>query len=232
MRSLLFTILVSIILSANVSVAQNSGPELTTEELRDLSITSRLIGLNAVETKGSPFLNEAFSNGSITFENGKTTNVMPMRFNVYEGTVQFRDNENIYAIEGKTIREFELYASDGIVKFKKGFDSRRLSPDQFVAVLADGKAKFMVRHSVNYREDVGGYGQATQVEEYSSSESYYVKFGDNDTEQLRRLGQRRVLRAFPSHKDDLETFARQNNLSFDSPYDVADLFKYYNTLIR
>lgn len=210
--------------------AQDGTSSLTVEDMRDMSRTSFVPTHQAVETRGTPFFNEEFMDGAVTFKNGQTTNVLPLRYNAYEGNVQFSDGNNIYAIDSNTVEEFEIYASDGIIRFTKGYDARRLSEDEFVAVLSEGHAKFMVKYSVNYHENVSGYGQATQVEEYVPSESYYVKFGDGDVGRIRSLSERRVLRAFPSHRDQLEEYAEKNNLQFDDTQHVARLFNHYNTL--
>lgn len=229
-----FITLVAISLAFIVGVstvhAQDGTTSITVDEMRDMARTTHVPAYQAVETKGSPFFNDEFTDGAVTFKNGKTTNVLPVRFNTYEGTVQFRDGNNIFAIDSDTIEEFELYAADGIIRFTKGYNARRLSEDEFVAVLADGDAKFMVKYSVNYHENVSGYGQATQVEEYVPSENYYVKLGDGDVDRIRSLNKRRVMRSFPSHTDQLEEFADQNNINFDDVKDVANLFKHYNSL--
>lgn len=210
--------------------AQERSATVTAEQMRDMARTTSVPDHRSVETKGTPFFNEEFVNGTVTFKNEQTTNVLPIRFNSYEGTVQFMESGDIYAIDSKTIKEFEIYASDGIIRFSKGYEARRLSQDDFVAVLADGEAKFMIKYSVNYRENVSGYGQATQVEEYSQSENYYVKFGESDVDRIRSLNKRRVMGAFPSHTDQLEQFANQHNIRFDNVRDVARLFDHYNTV--
>lgn len=234
MRSLLFSsalsVAIVIIFGLTLVEAQDRGGDITSEQLRDMARTTSVPDHRTVDTRGTPFFNEEFTNGSITFENGQTTNVMPLRYNAYENNLQFMSGSNIYAVENNTVRSFELYATDSVIRFEKGYDARRLSPEDFVAVMADGEAKFMVKHTVNYREDISGYGQATQVEEYSPSREYYVKFGDGDVDRIRSLNERRVMRTFPSHEDELEQFASQNNIQFDNIMDVSRLFKHYNTL--
>jgi len=211
--------------------AQDSTTNLTVEDIRDMARTSTVRAHQAVETRGTPYFNEEFSDGAVTFKNGQTTNVLPLRYNAYEGQVQFRDGNNIYAIESNTVEEFELYTSDGIIRFTKGYDARRLSEDEFVAVLSEGDAKFMVKYSVNYHENVSGYGQATQVEEYVQSENFYVKIGDGNVNRIRSLNERRIIRSFPSHRDEIEEYAEENNIQFDNIQHVARLFNYYNSLV-
>ncbi len=230
MKSLLFSAAMVFIFGLTLVNAQDRGGDITSEQLRDMARTTSVPDHRTVDTRGTPFFNEDFTNGSITFQNGQTTNVMPLRYNAYENNLQFMSGDHIYAVENNTVRSFELYATDGIIRFEKGYDARRLSPEDFVAVMADGKAKFMVKHTVNYREDISGYGQATQVEEYSPSREYYVKFGDGDVDRIRSLSERRVMRIFPSHEDELEQFASQNNIQFDNIMDLARLFNHYNSL--
>jgi len=204
--------------------------EITSQQIQDMAATTAVPDKRTTETQGSPFFNPEFAQGSITFKNEQTTNVLPLRYDAYRGTLQFRRNNNIFEIDSSVIKEFELYASDGLIKFEKGYEARRLDPDDFVAVMTEGEARFMVHFSKNYRENVSGYGQATQVEEYADSESFYVKFGDGDVERIRSLSERRVMRVFPSHTDELEQYARENNLSFENMRDVTRLFKHYNAL--
>ena len=211
--------------------AQNATTSITVEDMRDMARTSMVPAHQAVETRGTPFFNEEFAEGSVTFKNGQTTNVLPLRYNAYEGNVQFRDGNNIYEIDSNTVEEFEIYGSDGLIRFSKGYDARRLSEDEFVAILSEGHAKFMVKYSVNYHGNVSGYGQATQVEEYVPSENFYVKLDDGDVDRIRSLSERRVIRSFPSHRDEIEEYAEENNIQFDNIQHVARLFNHYNSLV-
>lgn len=210
----------------------NAQGQMTSEQIRDLTNRSKVIVTEQTsETIGSPFFNDEFIEGSITLQNEQTTNVLPLRYNAYENTLQFQRNNNLYAMDSQTIKEFELYLEDGLIRFVKGYNARRLAEDEFVALLSDGEAKFMVKYSVNFHGNVSGYSQATQVEEYVLAKNFYVKFGDNDVGRIRSLNERRVMRTFPSHREELEEYASQNNIQFDNVQHVARLFNYYNSLL-
>jgi hypothetical protein len=228
---ILFITLLFTFFSSYSLVAQDQTKDVTSEQIRDMISTTSVPDKRVSTIVGSPFFNTDFVNGEITLANNLTTNVLPLRFNAYEGTLQFKDGNEIYAIEPSNIREFEMHASDGIITFKRGYSASRLDSDDFVAMLADGEAKFMVLYSKSYREDISGYGNASEVGEYVDSNEYYVKFGNSDLDRLRSLGERRVLRSFPSHRDQLEDYVEQNNLQLDEVTDVARLFKYYNSLL-
>ena len=212
--------------------AQDQTRSVTSEQIRDMARTTSVPDMRTVTVEGSPFLSEDFANGSIVLSNNRTTNVLPLRYNAYEGSLQFREGQDIFSIADQDVKEFELYLSDRNIKFKKGFSADRLDPDKFVALMTDGEASFIVLFSKNLREDISGYGQATQVQEYTDSNEFFVKFGDNSPDRLRSLSGRRVLRSFPSHRDQLERYSDHNNLQLDQIVDVAKLFSHYNSLLE
>lgn len=225
-------LIVSLTLVLTLQVAaQDQTKDVTSEQIRDMISTTSVPDKRTVTIEGTPYFNDTFINGSITLTNNRTTNVLPLRFNTYEGNLQFKDGEEIFAIEGSNIREFEIYASNGVITFKRGYSASRLDSDNFVAVLADGEAKFMILYSKSLREDISGYGNASEVGEYVDNNEYYVKFGDSDVDRLRNLSERRVLRSFPSHRDQLEDYVNRNNLQLDNVTHVARLFKHYNSLL-
>jgi len=215
-------------------VQQSNAQSVTSSVLQLQEVgESVIIPLNNYnDIKGSPYYMEDFAEGVITFKNGKSSNPMQLRFNTLDDNFQFKDGKEIFSIDSEVVKEVTLSASNGDITFKKGFDSRRLNQDNFVLILADGPAKFIVKYSTDIRENSTNYGSTTSGSggEFVTSETYYVKFGDRDTERVRSLNERRVMREFPTHRDEVETFANNNRIDFGDPNDVAKLFNYYNSL--
>ncbi len=228
---LILVILVSTPLFST-SIAQDSGHELTAEEMRRLMSTDRIPILSAVETTGSPYLFDSFNDGSIEFVNGKTTNVMPLRFNAYEQRLEFREGNSAFVMDSNTIAEFEMYVDNTVYKFKKGFDSRRLSEDEFVILLIDDMVKFIEKPSVSFQQGVATYGTATQQDVYIPNVTYYIKIGDGDTNRVRSLSERRVMSHIDTYKNEVISFAKTNNIDFSDPKDVKKLLLYYNSLLK
>ncbi|REL24678.1 hypothetical protein DYD21_17640 [Rhodohalobacter sp. SW132] len=217
-------------LSSNEISAQ-VGQEINTYQMiQDLSPGYMERFEKEIDADGSPYLFNEFLSGSLTFMNGKTVSDVPLRFNIHEENVQFQNNGNIFVLDAEVINKIEITGQNETITLQKGFDARRLSENNFVEILADGDAKFMVKYSATLRQANANYGASANTNEFSTTETYYVKFGNEDTERLRRLNERRVLRVFPDHSDEIEQFVNNNNLQLDNADDVAALFKYYNSL--
>lgn len=227
----LCSILATLLFISTTAVAQDS-KELSAEEMQSLMSSDRIPIRSATETTGSPYLFETFNDGSIEFVNGKTTNVLPIRFNVYEQKLEFREGNSAFVMDSNTITEFEIYVDNTIYKFRKGFDARRLSEEEFVSLLIDDVVKFIEKPTVSFQQAVASYGTATQKDEYISSVTYYVKIGDGDTNRIRSLNKRRVMRNINHHKNDVENFADTNNINFSDSKDVEKLLLYYNSLLK
>ena len=206
--------------------------ELSTQDMRDLMNTTQMPLRHATETTGTPYLYDSFHDGSIVLANGQTTNVIPIRYNAYEQTLEFRDGESAFVMDPNTIEEFEIYEDNSIHTFKKGYDSRRLSEDEFVRMIIDDEVKFMAKHTVSFQQGVATYGSATQQDEYLSDVTYYLKVGDGDVNRLRRLNERRVMRNIDHYEDEIEDFADHNNIDFSDPNDLEKLLLHYNSLLQ
>lgn len=226
-----YSIIVTILLISSTVVAQDN-KELSAEEMQSLMNTDRIPIRNVTETKGSPYLFDNFHEGSIQLANGKTTNVLPIRFNAYEQNLEFREGNSAFVMDSNTVTEFELYTDSSIYKFKKGFNSRRLSEDEFVRVIIDDEVQFMAKHSVSFQQGVATYGTATKKDEYNSNVTYYIKVGDGNTKRIRSLSKKRVLQNISTHKKEIESFTDTNNIDFSDSKDVEKLLLYYNSLLN
>lgn len=215
---------------ANVANSQSSS-EITPEDIRDMMHTDRIPVREATETTGTPYLFPDFQDGHIVLTNGQTTNVLELRYNTYEQTLEFLDGYSALRMDPDHIQEFELFVDNTVYKFEKGYDARRLSEDDFVRLIIDDEIKFMAKHTTSFQEDVASYGTATQQDEYISDVTYYIQIGDGDIERIRSLNERRVMRQLNQFDDKVEEFANRNDTDFSDPDDVEELFQYYNKLL-
>lgn len=234
MRLLLFFILCLVLTFTELhfvsSVQAQSQSEITTSELRDISATNRVPIRRAVNTEGSPFLNEEFSNGTIHLKNGQQTVETHIRYNSHEQSIEFMDYDNIYVIEGAQVAMFEFEADGKTYTFKKGFDAHRLSEDDFVRVFTEGEVTFFARYSTSYHRGTASYGTATRQDRFLSNSSYFIAKKGDSPDRIRSLSERRVMRYIEAFEEDVKLFAKQNGTNFSEPDDVAELFKFYNSL--
>lgn len=208
-----------------------SGREIDTYKLiQDLSPGYMDRFENEIDAEGSPYLFNEFLTGSLTFMNGRTVENVSLRFNIHEENIQFRNDGAVFVVGKEIISKIEMEGQNEVITLVKGFESRQLDKDNFVEIAVDGNAKLLVKYDTILRQDNAAYGASANTSEFTTSETYYVKFGDADTERLRRLNNRRVMRVFPDHEDELEQFVDSRNLQLDDFDNVVALFKYYNTL--
>ncbi|MCC5913180.1 MAG: hypothetical protein JJU46_02285 [Balneolaceae bacterium] len=228
----LTTILVAFCFMALPDTAEaqvQNAADISSEEMRNMLDADRIPTHRATNTTGSPFFQDEFHEGSLTLHNGRVTKGVEIRYNSHEQNVEMLMDGNVYAVPGERLSSFQFEIGNQTYLFRKGYDARRLSEDEFVQVLADGHASLLIKHVTNFYADTPTYGQATQEDRYVNNRTYYIKIGD-DVDRIRGLSQRRVMRQLDTHQDEVEEYAQSNNLDFGEAEDVARILTYYNSL--
>lgn len=215
-----------------LNAQSQDGDKITTQDMRDLINTNRIPVSQATETTGTPYLFDSFYEGTIVLENGKTTNVLPIRYNAYEQTLEFKDGESAFKMDPNSIIEFEIHVDNNIHTFRKGFDSSRLSEGEFVRLIIDDQVKFMVKHTVSFQQGVASYGSATQQDEYIPNVTYYIKVGNDDVNRIRSLSKRRIMRNIDHFENEIDEFTDNNNIDFSDLNDIEKLLRHYNSLFK
>jgi hypothetical protein len=212
------------------SQVQNEA-DISSSEMRNMLDSNQIPVHRATNTEGSPYLFEDFYEGIVSLENGYTTRPLQIRYNTHTQSIDFMSGNLAFNVTGEQIESFKFTMDGKEHHFKKGFDLRGISEDDFVEVVSEGEATFIVRHYTNFFEDAASYGQATQQDRYVTDEVFYLKVGNDDFNRIRRPNQRRVMRNFDRFEDELEQFADQQNVDFANRLDVARLVDYYNSLV-
>lgn len=236
LEKLFIFILLTTLLSP-VALAQD-GNETSRNILRNLwgQDSQQFIGGNMIPSitnnniKGSPYLFSDFTDGLIITGNNQESNVMPMNFNVYDQEIVIRGEGGYLAIEGDKVQGFRLITSDNVHEYVRGFDSSNLKNDEYVRVLVKGEMAFLYKPEVSIRgsESTASYG-STPEREFVFREHYFIH-QNGETERIRRLNKRHVLRLFDDMRDEMERYAEKNNLDLEREQDVAKLIGYYNSV--
>jgi len=227
----IISVLVLILFGYSSVSGQTHEVEISTDELRDISVTERIPVKQQTEVRGSPYLFDQLQTGIVTLKDGRVTEEIPLRYNIYEKRIEYDYRNSVLVIQDENIEEFLIKTPAGSHRFVKGYDSSRLGPEDFVHLIVDGKVQFLAKYSINFHENLPSYGQATQIDEYVENVTYYVKDESGDVNRLRSLNERRVLRNVMSHSEELRNFASQNNIDFSNPEDLIGFFNHYNSLL-
>jgi hypothetical protein len=126
---------------------------------------------------------------------------------------------------------FRRWSIEESYRFEKGFDSRGLDQDDFVLILSEGPAKGLLKFETSFQQAMASYGTATQQDEYIQDKTLYVH-REGNTERVRRLRARNILRELDSHHNELENYISRNDLNLENTDHLMDLFRYYNSLIN
>ena len=228
-KSTLICMLVTLILLPGKADAQS---EITVETLRELSEGRSLVrAIREVETTGTPYLFEDFKQGHITLSNGVNSETVMMNYNVHKERVEVIQGEFALSIISDRLAGFEFTDMESRYLFRNGYESRRLSPDEFVRVLAEGEITALLRYSVNLQQDVPSYGVATQRDRYTQSQRLFIK-KDGEIERVRRINERSILRSLDDFEDEMRDFVQREQLDFDNPDHLERFFRHYNGLFE
>lgn len=215
----------------NPTVVQSQDTDVTVEDLRNLVRNNIVPNARATQTIGSPYFFENYREGYVTLYDGNVTEPLMMNYNVYENQIEFVDGSNILAINAERMGGFTFTSNENELEFKKGFKADGLDANEFVQVLSDGPVTALLKHDISFLENVPTYGSATQVDEYTTDEQLYIhKEAEGETERIRRVRERNILRAIDSHQDQMEQYVEENRLDLRSYNDIKRFFDYYNSL--
>lgn len=226
--TLVLLIIAGSVLFSNQVRAQTT--KVTQEEMMDMMENRSIIVVQReTETIGSPYLYEGFRTGRVTLHNGRQTEELSMNFNIYENRVEYADGSTILAIPSDGIEEFTFTSNGESLTFKKGFSAGGLDPDEFVMVLSEGDVTALYKYEKNFQEAVATYGTAVQRDEYIDNTRFYIHT-NGETDRMRRVNERNLIRALNSHQDEMRSFFESQNLNPDSPQDLRRFFNHYNQL--
>lgn len=226
---ILFVTLLSTLIT--IPVIGQGSDNISDEDFENLLQGSVIPLRDYTETEGSPYFNQSFQSGSITFSSGSTRDDVSFKYNTYEDRLEISFQNRVFAISADQIDRFHINMDGKQYEFQKGFDSRGLDREDFVLILSDGPVKGLLKLDTSFQQAMASYGTATQQDEYISDKTLYVH-REGDTERVRRLRVRNVLRELDSHQDELENYINRNDLNLENTDHLVDLFDYYNRLIN
>jgi hypothetical protein len=224
----LLVILAGIFLCIETSSAQNN--EVTKEEIRDiLRGNPVIVARQQAEVTGTPYLLESFTSGKVTLLNGRETEELSMNYNIHENRIEYSDGTALLAIPADGMQQFTFSMPGNVMTFKKGFSTRGLNENDFVMVLSEGTVTALFKYEKNLQQAMASYGTAVRQDEYIDSSTLFIHT-DGETDRIRRVNERNLLRAIPSHEDEMRQFLNSNNLDLASPGDLKRFFDHYNRI--
>lgn len=227
------TLLLSLMLTINISHAQQT--EYKLRELMDFLHTKSVTegewnkDLNQRNIKGSPYLENDFTNGTVyTVQKDKYVDV-PMRYNIYNDEIEFKNtNGEVQAIatpeeiEKVVIGKYQLFYIPYIVSKKEKHG--------FFELVEGGNASLFIKPSVTFKnaEAPSAYKEAVPAQFVRKVDEYFIRVGKEPASLA--TNKKDLIESFPEHKDEIKAFIKKHKTRTNNVDSLSELVKYYNTL--
>lgn len=194
----------------------------------------RLKAKNYIAVKGSPFLFENWSKGTVKFMNGTVFEGM-LKYDQIEDELTFNSPSDEPLGFQDPILEFTIAdpASKDSPKertFKKGFGTSpvdKQSNNLFFEVLVEGNAH-LLKHTQKTIVEQTPYNSATTVQHIKELVTYYVS--ENGSLTKFKPNEKQVLATLSTKATELQKYIKENKLNVKEEEDLKKLFVYYNTI--
>ncbi len=229
-------IIIAVLCCTTISFGQliTSGP-LTPNQVVDSNRLNDLTRLrfskqDEVEkiVKGSIYLFEDWDTSSVIEVDSRKYLLKSVNYNILADQFQFKVSEDsIFVFDNTIIGQIKLNNR----KFKQfyfGLDEG----DKFCEVLFEGENSSLIkRHGVKFDQAQPNPLMLKDItDKYVKTAKYYLI--DNDTKTITsvKLKKKSLAAIFKGKSSDIESYVKNNKLSFKKENDLKKIFKYYNSL--
>ena len=177
------------------------------------------------EYDGSPYMNDQFLNG-VVYARGKVYESAPMRYDIVNDYLEFKQDEGLYEIPAIPIIEKVILGDVvlTVVELKKD------GKPTFVKSLAEGKIDLVEKQTILFQEPPrpGALQVSDSPGKYLNPKSqYFIKIHQ---EFVRVDNTKEVIEHLNNHKVELQKFDKESNKKGSKAEKMAKLINYYNSI--
>lgn len=230
---LVFSIVISILTCAYGQMNYHSAYEI--KQAMDFFNYSKthsqhiLVTLTQADIKGSPFLDDNFTEGSV-FTTSKTQFVsVPLRYNIYNDDVEFRGSDGqAYAIAVPEVIE-RIEIGENQIEYIPFLVQKKMKRGYFI-VLEKGEVSLYKKPKVVFEEakSPAAYQEAQPAKFVRRADEYYIRAGMDAAKPLLKL--KDLEEILPGHQKDVIAYVKKHRLKLNNPENLQDLVRYYNSL--
>ena len=179
-----------------------------------------------VDVQGSPYLNEAWKEGTVTAANSKSYPNLKVRYDVFAGELEYQQNNQTYRLSPAAVKEFKVIDNDEML-FRNGFAAvNNNTPTTFYQVLVDGPTKLLKHFKVNIVENKP-FNSATTTKEFQKQEQYFIAKPDGTVQRIQK-NKKSVLTALADQKDRAEKLIKEQELNLNEESNLISLLESMN----
>jgi hypothetical protein len=181
----------------------------------------------ATETiKGSPYLNDQYVEGTITYANKSAT--VPLRYNAFKDMMEYQQNGQALVLDARDIQRVQL-GDDTFVAC--AYDNSGKKKFGFFTLLDSGEMVLLGKKSITYVPAMKGRaldGSDMPAQYKPGADTYYYTLGDGTLKQVDNL--KALLADLPENQSAVADYARKEKISCKKEKDLVALVKHYNSL--
>jgi len=226
-------ILISLLFISATCFAQSNSTANVTYSGGGINISN--MSSKPKETKGSVYFNENWRMGKITLNSGEVIETYPIKYDLKTQRLEIKNDIDIKILDIELVKKLEwlnefsqkeIYVNCS--EFKDLLTEKEAQG--FYEVIAKGKITLLKK--TNLILQPSNYNEALNVgckeDTYIKEDKYYVK-SDNKIEKINPK-RKSVLKLFVDKAEQVDLFAKENNLEFKDENQLGKIFEYYNSL--
>ena len=188
-----------------------------------------IMEISYTDIKGTPFLFDDWVSGIVILGNGETFNNVPLKYNVFDEKLYFKNPKNNEILEFvQPVKSFKFNELKGAGVFSKGFPAiDRFNSETFYDVLFDGKVKLLNKKYKTVLE-VRPYNSATVEKSFVDRNDYYIVKG-NKIERIKN-SRKDFLDIFSDKSAQIDAFIKKEKINFKNNDDLVKVFNYFESL--
>jgi len=180
--------------------------------------------------EGSPYLDDAFVNGTIYTTTKTQVPDVPLRYNIYNDNLEFKTSDGTIlelahpeTVERAKMGEIEMVHTDYL-------NSTNNTNQGFFKVLAEGKLNLLAKPDIFYQEakEQAAYKDAQPPKFIQKSDEYYVQKPGYPAIKIKKS--KDLDEVVSANKKELDTYIKKNKIKFKKAEDLTQLVNYYNSL--
>lgn len=174
------------------------------------------------DIKGTPYTDSLFKMAKLA----DNYEEVPVRYNSYKDEVEFKKGENIQVVpKQKEFSRINIKASSQTIVYLETGDELK----GYFFELVSGKITLYKKEKAIFRNEVpatNSYAASKPAEFKIQDPVYYI--GINNSFIKKPKNQKEIIEAFPSLKDQINTYFKSNKVKFNKEEDLIKLVNFLN----
>lgn len=226
MKRIIKPILLFYLLTSLAGYSQMSNDDLYAffDDAAMLNIFSEIKELNY---SGSPYLNDDYQTGNISFSDGNKYNNILLRYNIYYDQFEFNKGDKNYALE--TNPDIYLITLGDRIFVYREFEYKDKDQSGYLEQIIDGEYSLYIKHNVLLRtvEEIGAYSEKTKPTFWQQKPIIMIGSNKNPIAEIK--GSKDFINKFPDLCDSVDKYTGKKKLKLKSVEDFKELVNYLNS---